>query len=153
LLETIREYGEERLDEAGQTDRWQARHADYYVDVLKQIRHHDRREEVFWAVRLSAEQDNLLAAWYWALDTRNIDTASGNARLRRPARHAVLKSATTKINYKKREAARDSGDPTMMMMAIEMAIGTPWPARWESRTAHERQLSNLWTCKSCQCST
>jgi hypothetical protein len=69
LLETIREYGEERLDEAGETDRWQARHADYYVDVLKQIRHHDRREEVFWAVRLSAEQDNLLAAWSWAIDT------------------------------------------------------------------------------------
>jgi hypothetical protein len=75
LLETIREYGEERLDEAGETDRWQARHADYYVDVLKQIRPHDRREEVFWAVRLSAEQDNLLAAWSWAIDTRNIDTA------------------------------------------------------------------------------
>jgi hypothetical protein len=45
------------------------------VDVLKQIRHHDRREEVFWAVRLSAKQDNLLAAWSWAIDTRDIDTA------------------------------------------------------------------------------
>ena len=75
LLETIREYGEERLDEAGDTERWQARHADYYVGVLQQIRHHDRREEVFWAVRLNAEQDNLLAAWSWAIDTRNIDTA------------------------------------------------------------------------------
>jgi predicted ATPase/class 3 adenylate cyclase len=75
LLETIREYGEERLTETGETERWRARHADYYVGVLQQIRHHDRREEVFWAVRLSAEQDNLLAAWSWAIDTRNIDTA------------------------------------------------------------------------------
>jgi hypothetical protein len=75
LLETIRQYGEERLDEAGDTDRWRARHADYYVGFLQQIRHHDRREEVFWAVRLGAEQDNLLAAWSWAIDTRNIDTA------------------------------------------------------------------------------
>jgi tetratricopeptide (TPR) repeat protein len=75
LLETIRQYGEERLDEAGETDRWQARHADYYVGFLQQIRHRGRREEVFWAVRLSAEQDNLLAAWSWAIDTRNIDTA------------------------------------------------------------------------------
>jgi predicted ATPase/class 3 adenylate cyclase len=75
LLETIRQYGEERLTETGETDRWQARHADYYVRVLQQIRHHDRREEVFWAVRLSAEQDNLLAAWSWAIDTANIDTA------------------------------------------------------------------------------
>ena len=75
LLETIREYAEERLAGTGETDRWQARHADYYAGVLQQIRHHDRREEVFWAVRLSAEQDNLLAAWSWAIHTRKIDTA------------------------------------------------------------------------------
>ena len=75
LLETIRQYGEERLTDTGETDRWKARHARYYMGVLQQIRHHDRREEVFWAVRLSAEQDNLLAAWSWAIDTRNIDTA------------------------------------------------------------------------------
>jgi predicted ATPase len=74
LLETIRQYGEERLDEAGETERWRARHADYYAGILQQIRH-DRREEAFWAVRLSTEQDNLLAAWFWAIDTRNIDTA------------------------------------------------------------------------------
>jgi len=75
LLETIRQYGEERLDEAGDTERWQARHADYYVGVLQHIRHQDRRADVFWAVRLRTEQDNLLAAWSWAIDTRNIDTA------------------------------------------------------------------------------
>jgi predicted ATPase/class 3 adenylate cyclase len=75
LLETIRQYGEERLTETGETDRWQARHADYYVGFLHQIRHHDRRDKVFWALRLSAEQDNLLAAWSWAIDTHKIDTA------------------------------------------------------------------------------
>jgi hypothetical protein len=30
---------------------------------------------VFWAIRLSAEQDNLLAAWSWAVGTGNVDTA------------------------------------------------------------------------------
>ena len=75
LLETIRQYAEERLTEAGETDRWRARHADYYVGVLKQVRHHDRRAEVFWAVRLRTEHDNLLAAWSWAIDTRNVDIA------------------------------------------------------------------------------
>ena len=52
-----------------------ARHAGYYANLLQQIRHHDQREEVFWAVRLSAEQDNLLAAWSWAIATGNVDTA------------------------------------------------------------------------------
>ena len=77
LLETIRQYGEERLDQGGQTEKWRARHAGYYAGLLRQVRDHARhaRHEVFWAVRLSVEQDNLLAAWSWAIDTANVDTA------------------------------------------------------------------------------
>jgi hypothetical protein len=77
LLETIRQYGEQRLDEAGEADRWRARHADFYAGFLSRIREHahDPQAEVFWALRLSADQDNLLAAWSWAIDTANIDTA------------------------------------------------------------------------------
>ncbi|HJY58150.1 MAG TPA: DUF4062 domain-containing protein, partial [Streptosporangiaceae bacterium] len=76
LLETIRQYGEERLDQAGETERWRARHAGYYAGFPGQVREHDRgRDGVFWAVRLSAEQDNLLAAWSWAVDTGNAGTA------------------------------------------------------------------------------
>jgi tetratricopeptide (TPR) repeat protein len=77
LLETIRQYGEERLDEAGETERCRASHADYYAGVLSGIREqaHDPHAEVFWAVRLSAEQDNLLAAWSWAIDISNVDIA------------------------------------------------------------------------------
>src|SRR6516162_11861900 len=41
----------------------------------RQIRRHEPGEEVFWAVRLSAEQDNLLAAWSWAIGTGNVDSA------------------------------------------------------------------------------
>ena len=78
LLETIRQYGEERLDEAGETEQWRARHADYYAGFLAQVREHAHdRNEVFWVLRLSAEQDNLLAAWSWAIDTGNVDTAFG----------------------------------------------------------------------------
>jgi predicted ATPase len=77
LLETIRQYGEERLNEAGEIERWRARHADYYADLLRQVRDHapNSQEEVFWAVRLSAEQDNLLGAWSWAIGTGNVGTA------------------------------------------------------------------------------
>jgi len=77
LLETIRQYGEERLDQAGEANRWQARHAGYYADLLMQVRDHARHpsDEVFWAVRLSAERDNLLAAWSWAIRTGNVGTA------------------------------------------------------------------------------
>jgi hypothetical protein len=77
LLQTIRQYGEQRLNEASETERWHARHAAYYADILQRIRDHahDSQAEVFWAVRLSAEQDNLLAAWSWAIDNGDVGTA------------------------------------------------------------------------------
>jgi predicted ATPase/class 3 adenylate cyclase len=77
LLETIRQYGEERLIQTGETERWRARHASYYAGLLRQVRDdaHDPNPEVFWAVRLSADQDNLLAAWSWAIGTGDADTA------------------------------------------------------------------------------
>jgi predicted ATPase/class 3 adenylate cyclase len=77
LLETIRQYGEQRLGQSGETERWRARHAGYYAGLLKGVRDHahDPWAEVFWAVRLSAEEDNLLAAWSWAIGTGNVDTA------------------------------------------------------------------------------
>jgi predicted ATPase len=78
LLETIRQYGEERLDQADETERWGGppAPASYYAGFPGQVREHDRdRDEVFWAIRLSAEQDNLLAAWSWAVDTGNVGIA------------------------------------------------------------------------------
>jgi predicted ATPase len=77
LLETIRQYGEERLGQAEETERWRARHAGYYAGLLGQVRDHahDPDQELFWAARLSAEQDNLLAAWSWAIGTANVGTA------------------------------------------------------------------------------
>jgi len=77
LLETIRQYGEGRLEAAGEAERWHARHASYYASLLPRVRDHarDPDEEVFWAVRLGDERDNLLAAWSWANGTGNVDTA------------------------------------------------------------------------------
>jgi predicted ATPase/class 3 adenylate cyclase len=77
LLETIRQYGEEHISAAGEAERWRARHAGYYAGLLTRVRDqaHDPDAEVFWAVRVSAEQDNLLAAWSWAIGTGNVGPA------------------------------------------------------------------------------
>ena len=76
LLETIRQYGEQRLEGAREAERWRARHAAYYADLLGRIRDHaNPNQEAFWAVRLRAEQDNLLAAWSRAIGTGNVGTA------------------------------------------------------------------------------
>jgi predicted ATPase/class 3 adenylate cyclase len=76
LLETIRQYGEERLGETGEADSLRARHAGHYTAFAEQgFEHLHGPGHVLWAGRLSAEHDNLLAAWSWAIDVDDVDTA------------------------------------------------------------------------------
>jgi predicted ATPase/class 3 adenylate cyclase len=75
LLETIRQYGEQRLREAGEEQRWRARHADYYAEYLHRVRDPDPDDDRFWGARITIEQDNLLQAWSWAARAGNIDIA------------------------------------------------------------------------------
>jgi predicted ATPase/class 3 adenylate cyclase len=76
LLETIRQYGEERLGDAGEADTLRSRHAGHYVAFAElAFGYLDGPEHVPWAARLSAEHDNLLAAWSWAIDADDVDTA------------------------------------------------------------------------------
>jgi predicted ATPase/class 3 adenylate cyclase len=76
LLETIRQYGEERLDDAGDADTLRSRHACHYAAFAeKAFGYLDGPKHVLWTARLSAERDNLLAAWLWAIDADDVDTA------------------------------------------------------------------------------
>ena len=68
LLETVREYAAERLDERGDASALRARHCQYYVELAEQaeigLRGRDQRA---WASRLDDEVDNLRCAIAWAL--------------------------------------------------------------------------------------
>ncbi len=76
LLETIREYGEERLAEFGETEAVRDRHAEHYYTCHASLYERPRGPEQPEVVRLlRAETDNLLAAMAYALDTRNVDLA------------------------------------------------------------------------------
>jgi predicted ATPase/class 3 adenylate cyclase len=70
LLETLRQYGEERLDADGQTDRWRRRHVRHFaafaIEVGRGLRGCD---ELSWRERMMAELDNLRSAVAWGLDT------------------------------------------------------------------------------------
>jgi len=69
LLETIRQYARERLDEHGATDRWRRRHAEHFADWAEDAGPGlVGRDELTWRTRESAELDNLRAAVTWALD-------------------------------------------------------------------------------------
>jgi hypothetical protein len=74
LLETIREYGEDRLADFGETDQLRQRHAQYYCQLELLLA--DRLEgpdQLEISRRLATERDNLLAAVNHAIDTADAD--------------------------------------------------------------------------------
>lgn len=69
MLETIREYALERLEERGEFDRASAAYARYYLTLAEDSRKHlFRAGEATYLRRLAAERDNIRAVLGWALE-------------------------------------------------------------------------------------
>ncbi|MEV4065656.1 ATP-binding protein [Nonomuraea dietziae] len=63
LLETIRQYGRDRLRESGQEERLRHRHRDWYLDLVLRAQHDwFTPEQVTWYARLRTEHGNLRTA-------------------------------------------------------------------------------------------
>lgn len=63
MLETIRAYGLERLDEAGERESVRRAHAKYFVELVETAEPYLRRaEQLGWLRRIEGEHDNLHAA-------------------------------------------------------------------------------------------
>jgi predicted ATPase len=76
LLETIREYGEDRLAQCDETDRLRRGHAEYYCQLAAGLGDRlEGREQLDAARCMIAELDNLLAALNYAVDTADVDLA------------------------------------------------------------------------------
>jgi predicted ATPase/class 3 adenylate cyclase len=75
ILETIREYAFERLQDAEAADAMRGKHAAAYTALVEQAEAELRGpQQLVWLRRLDAEQDNLRAAITWALE-HDLDTA------------------------------------------------------------------------------
>jgi tetratricopeptide (TPR) repeat protein len=72
LLETIRQYGEERLADWGETDTLRIRHARFYVALLARAAEHFwGPKQLEWVRQLNPEQDNIRSAIANAIDAGN----------------------------------------------------------------------------------
>jgi hypothetical protein len=75
LPETIREYGEQHLDEHGETAELRGRHAHYYADLVEALFDRQEATRPDSAGLLAADQDNIMLAMNWAIDTSDVDLA------------------------------------------------------------------------------
>ena len=77
LLETIRQYGLDRLDESGETDEVRKAHALWIVAFAARVAAGTRGADLhLWTGRLVAELDNIRAALTWAVERREVDLAA-----------------------------------------------------------------------------
>jgi predicted ATPase/class 3 adenylate cyclase len=81
LLETMRQYALERLEEGGDVDAWRRRHAAHYADIAEQLSTGMRGpQELAARVQLLMEVDNVRAAVIWGLDA--VDDADSEMAMR-----------------------------------------------------------------------
>ncbi len=76
LLETIRQYAQDRLEESGDAHTTNRRHTEHYARLAEEAAPHLRgREQLEWIARLAPEIDNLRVALLRGLDHDDLDLA------------------------------------------------------------------------------
>jgi predicted ATPase/class 3 adenylate cyclase len=76
MLETIREYALERLNERGQAEVLRRQHASYYLALAQAAAPElTRAQQQMWLKRLEQEHDNLRVAIQWTLEQREAELA------------------------------------------------------------------------------
>ncbi len=72
LLETIRQYGEERLADWNETEALLIRHARFYADLsARAAEHFYGPDQLVWARQIALERDNIRVALVTAIDATN----------------------------------------------------------------------------------
>jgi predicted ATPase/class 3 adenylate cyclase len=76
LLDTIRQYAQERLEDGGEADARRRRYAEYYQGFAATAGVGLRgRDEALWTERVEAELDHLRASLAWSVDNGEVDLA------------------------------------------------------------------------------
>jgi predicted ATPase/DNA-binding SARP family transcriptional activator len=109
MLETIREYAQERLVECGEQETTRRRHGDFFLTFAKSAEPKLRgSEQVDWMLRLDAEQANLWAAFDRGLSSGNVELPLGlGAAL---WRHWESRSSITEARRRIDDALEKSSD-------------------------------------------
>ena len=74
VLQTLREYGLERLSSAGETERTREAHVTYYLALAEEAEIYLKgNEQARWLAHLDQEHENLRAALFWLLEQARME--------------------------------------------------------------------------------
>ncbi len=98
MLETLRAYARERLDDTDDADQWRRRHAEHYADFAEQAGAAlEGPDEYVWHGRVRTELDNLRAAIGWALDSSPTTDAQLGLRIVAALAYAAVIDMTSGV--------------------------------------------------------
>ena len=76
MLETVREYGLERLAESEEKEALRRNHSNFYLAMAKEVEPElHRHNQVMWMDQLEVEHDNLRAVLEWSLESGEVENA------------------------------------------------------------------------------
>src|SRR5215216_5206437 len=74
LLEPVRQYAREKLEEGGEAEEVRRRHASFFLTLAEEAEPRLRGpEDMEWLERLEVEHDNMRAALSWAMEQEEAD--------------------------------------------------------------------------------
>jgi len=128
LLETIRQYGEERLGWWGETETLRIRHASFYAALVARAAEHSYGPEAeAWARQVNPERDNIRAALNNAIDAGDaalaVQLAAGHPHRYTVAPIGELSPIPAARVLDLAGAAQEAGYPRVVMVAA-------WHALW-----------------------
>lgn len=134
MLETVREYGWERLIERQEAEESQRMHALYYLALAEEAALHLREggQQIQWLGRLAAEQENLRAVLTFLIEHKEADLA-------------VRLSTALRWYWVTRGSFCDRGDPSADQSAQAIGLDCPGSGRLHAggsprqRTPHYRR--------------
>jgi predicted ATPase/DNA-binding SARP family transcriptional activator len=136
LLETVRQYGAERLRERGEREVLRERHARYVTDLLERLREEARGDHGRWVETTRGDYDNFLAALAWGRDE---GTPDDQLRLAELVWRLWWVRGEFADGREWLESALERGadsDPGLRARALEGAAGLAW-AHGDDERAHE----------------
>jgi predicted ATPase/class 3 adenylate cyclase len=146
MLESIREFARERLEEEGEADAYRERHAVVYLDLLDEAEPKLTGDEGGrWLDRLEQENDNLRAVFDWALDAGRVDLATRlcEALWRFWQMRGHLTEGRERAEQTV-EMARSSADLSLRASGLSAAGSLAyWQADWPAARAHYKQALDL----------
>ena len=72
LLETVRQYGDEKLSDSGKVDLFRSRHFEYFLELAKTAEPHlVSSKQLQWLANLDTEYENIRAALIYSLSKEN----------------------------------------------------------------------------------